>query len=123
MTTYKSECNCDIDTICVKCGVPSQPVETHSDMLVEIDNSPRGSLRSLLGAMNLDAAKPWVDEAINEVISSQRKELIEKIEGMKEQQHTCRDCTNYSDCEKQSLYIGAINYTIWKVLNLIKNND
>lgn len=37
---------------------------------VVIDNSPRGRLISLFGAMNLDVAKPWVDEAIAEAISS-----------------------------------------------------
>ena len=35
---------------------------------VIIDNSPRGQLISLLGAMNLDVAKPWVDQAIEEAV-------------------------------------------------------
>ena len=92
-------------------NVKKEPVETHSGMPVEIDNSPRGSLRSLLGAMNLDAAKPWVDEAINEVISSQRKELIEKIEGMKKD-------TRDGDPDDY-----GYNVALTDVLNLIKNND
>lgn len=54
---------------------------------VVIDNSPRGRLISLFGAMNLDVAKPWVDEAIAEATSSRDtywKERVRKeVEGMK----------------------------------------
>ena len=50
---------------------------------VVIDNSPRGRLISLFGAMNLDVAKPWVDEAIAEATASRDtywKERVRKDE-------------------------------------------
>lgn len=45
---------------------------------ITLDNSPRGRLISLLGAMNLDAAKPWVDDAIDNALTTYRHSLIQK---------------------------------------------
>ena len=51
---------------------------------VVIDTSPRGRLTSLLGAMNLDTAKPMVDEAIEEAIQAERKKREEAVDAERE---------------------------------------
>ena len=51
---------------------------------VVIDTSPRGRLTSLLGAMNLDTAKPMVDEAIEEAIQAERQKREEMVEAERE---------------------------------------
>jgi len=51
---------------------------------LKIDNSPRGSLISLLGAMNCDTAKPWVDEIIHQARAEERERvgMNDKIYGI-----------------------------------------
>lgn len=47
-------------------------------MEIKIDNSPRGRLISLLGSMNLDLAKHWVDELIEDARKDERERVIEE---------------------------------------------
>ena len=141
MTTSKSECNCDIDTICVKCGVPSQPVETHSDMLVESGIEKSEKIKNYWKHWyNEPARKDRSDETIADfwlkIISSQRKELIENIEGMQRDlvkgemapPHTPERCLSYGlhllkKAGHKEHEIGAQVQILSEVLNLIKNND
>lgn len=45
---------------------------------IKIDNSAYGRLKSLLGAMNLDQAKPWLDEAIADALDDYSNWLHKK---------------------------------------------
>jgi len=57
---------------------------------LKIDNSPRGSLISLLGAMNCDTAKPWVDEIIHQALAEERERVVELIKSRKPNEYAVR---------------------------------
>lgn len=66
---------------------------------VVIDNSPRGRLISLFGAMNLDVAKPWVDEAIAEATSSRDTYWKERVEEIYGHFSWCQECAEGPMCK------------------------
>lgn len=55
------------------------PDESKGGGHVVIDTSPLGTMRSLLGAFNMDEARPWLEAAITDARQQGREEERERI--------------------------------------------
>ena len=77
--------NCE-DPHCLYRGKPTKAIFKQTQSCVVIDKSPRGQLISLLGAMNCDTAKSWVDDAINEALINQQQTHHQELQKAREEE-------------------------------------
>lgn len=58
---------------------------------------------------------------ISNLISQEKEKWIKKIKEMKEQDHSHKDCKDFTDCMTFSIYTTSYNKALEKVINLLQN--